>query len=60
MRIEFVNRNQTGFEHYHITPTIELIGEATEISYVIGDDVEYDWEYSLGLSWLNLSIWLVW
>jgi len=49
-RIEIVNRNESGFQHFVLIPTIELIGEYMETG----------WENSLGISFLNLSIWVVW
>lgn len=51
MRVEIVNRNETGFEHYCLIPTIELINE-----------MQYDgwYETSIGITFLNISIWMVW
>ena len=60
MRVEFVNRNTEGFEHYHLLPTVELLMEAKGADFVIGEGLEYDWEFSLGITFLNLTLRLVW
>ena len=54
MRFEIVNRNEPGFQHFVLIPTIELIGEFMEYEDNVG------WENSLGVSFLNLSIWMIW
>ena len=50
MRLEIINRNQEGFQHILIITSVELISE------VKGEYVEY----SLGLTWFNLSFWGIW
>ena len=57
MRFEIVNRNEPEFNHFVLLPTIELIGELYN-----DDDNVYEgyYEYSLGVSFLNFSIWMIW
>jgi len=50
IRIEIVNRNEPGFEHFVLIPTIEIVNEL----------MEEGCERSIGISFMNLSIWLVW
>ena len=50
IRFEIVNRNEEGFQHFVLFPTVELINE-------LGD---YGYETSLGISFLNFSIWAIW
>ena len=54
MRFEIVNRNETGFQHFVLIPTIELISEFYD------DEDLFGWENSLGISFLNFSIWVIW
>ena len=49
MRFEIVNRNEPGFQHFILTPAIEIISE------VQGEFVEY----SIGFTWFNISLWVV-
>jgi len=50
MRFEAVNRNEEGFQHFVLFPTVELINELMDDGY----------ESSLGISFLNFSIWMIW
>ena len=52
MRFEIVNRNEEGFAHFLLLPTVEIIHELQDPYFGI-------WEYSLGITWLNLSIWMI-
>ena len=47
--------------HFVFVPTIELLAELTGVDFVIGEEeIKYKWEYSLGLTFLSFTIWIVW
>ena len=50
MIIEIVQQNEEGFEHYILIPTIQIVNEFDG----------QQWENSIGISFLNYSIWMVW
>jgi tetratricopeptide (TPR) repeat protein len=56
MKVEIINRNEEGFNHFLLIPTIEVIQEQ---QYNIQQDEDY-WELSIGITFLNISIWIVW
>ena len=61
MKLEFKDRNEDGFMHFVFVPTIELLAELTGVDFVIGEEeIKYKWEYSLGLTFLSFTIWVVW
>lgn len=63
MTIEIVNRNEEGFEYYVLIPTIEVVNEWREgvMCFDIPETIkEGYWEKSVGISFMNLSIWIVW
>lgn len=61
MKVEFKDRNEDGFMHFVFIPTIEMLAELTNVEYIVGDgEVEYVWEYSIGLTFLSFSLWIVW